>query len=81
MYDWQKKYPRLLSRIEEAREKARQKALATIKRFGETDYKAAAEFLRLSFAQDYMRGKYGERPRYERRRRSRSKRSRKSAAN
>jgi len=68
MYDWQKKYPRLLKRLEEAREQARQKALATIKRFGETDYKAAAEFFASEFSSRLHARKHRGRSCYERRR-------------
>jgi hypothetical protein len=54
--DWQERYPDLESRLAEAREQARQKALACIKAAGEAgDWRAAEAFLRLSFHQDYRR--------------------------
>jgi hypothetical protein len=43
-------------RMAEAREKARLKMLQRIKRAAEDDWRAAAEFLRLSFPADYRRG-------------------------
>lgn len=54
--DWREKYPELEERMAEAREKARLKMLQRIKRAAEDDWRAAAEFLRLSFPVDYRRG-------------------------
>jgi hypothetical protein len=53
--DWRERYPELEVRMEEAREKARLKMLQHIKRAAEDDWRAAAEFLRLSFPADYRR--------------------------
>jgi hypothetical protein len=54
--DWQERYPDLEPRLAEAREQARQNALACIKAAGEAgDWRAAEAFLRLSFHQDYRR--------------------------
>jgi anion-transporting ArsA/GET3 family ATPase len=53
--DWREKYPELEVRMEEAREKARQKMLQRIKRAAEDDWRAAAEWLKLSFPNDYRR--------------------------
>jgi hypothetical protein len=54
--DWQERYPDLDLRLAEARELARQKALASIKAAGEAgDWRAMEAFLRLSFHQDYRR--------------------------
>ena len=49
-------YPELEEPMAEAREKARLKMLQRIKRAAEDDWRAAAEFLRLSFPADYRRG-------------------------
>ena len=54
--DWREKYPELEERMAEAREKARLTMLQRIKRAAEDDWRAAAEFLRLSFPADYRRG-------------------------
>ena len=53
--DWREKYPELEVRMEEAREVARQKMLQRIKRASENDWRAAAEWLRLTFPADYRR--------------------------
>ena len=53
--DWREKYPELEVRMEEAREVARLKMLQRIKRAAEHDWRAAAEWLRLTFPQDYRR--------------------------
>jgi len=53
--DWREKYPALEERMAEAREKARQKMLQRIKRASEDDWRAAAEWLRLTFPADYRR--------------------------
>jgi hypothetical protein len=54
--DWRKEHPDLELRMEEAREKARQKALRRIKTAAEQgDWRADAEWLKLTFPQDYRR--------------------------
>jgi hypothetical protein len=53
--DWREKDPQLEERMAEAREKARLKMLQRIKRAAEDDWRAAAEFLRLTFPADYRR--------------------------
>jgi hypothetical protein len=53
--DWREKYPKLEERMAEAREVARQKMLQRIKRAAEDDWRAAAEWLRLTFPADYRR--------------------------
>jgi hypothetical protein len=54
--DWRERYPDLEPRLVEAREHARQKALANIKAAGESgDWRASEAFLRMSFAADYRR--------------------------
>ena len=53
--DWREKYPELEVRMEEAREVARLKMLQRIKRASENDWRAAAEWLRLTFPADYRR--------------------------
>jgi hypothetical protein len=53
--DWREKYPELEERMAEAREKARQQALQRIKRAADDDWRAAAEWLQLSFPADYRR--------------------------
>jgi hypothetical protein len=51
---WREEHHELEPRLMEARETARRKALAGIKAAGESgDWRAYAEFLRLSFPQDY----------------------------
>jgi uncharacterized membrane protein (DUF106 family) len=57
--DWREKYPELEVRMEEAREAARQKMLQRIKRAAEDDWRAAAEWLKLSFPNDYRRATSG----------------------
>jgi hypothetical protein len=54
--DWREKYPELEVRMEEAREVAWLKMLQRIKRAAEDDWRAAAEWLRLTFPADYRRG-------------------------
>ena len=51
--EWREKHPRLEDRMSEARELARQKALQAIKAAGAKDWRAHAEWLRLSFPADY----------------------------
>jgi hypothetical protein len=53
--DWREKYPELEERMPEAREIARHKMLQRIKRAGENEWRAAAEWLRLTFPADYRR--------------------------
>ncbi len=54
--NWREKHPELESRLEQARESARQKALAGIKQAGEAgDWRALEAFLRMSFPADYRR--------------------------
>jgi hypothetical protein len=53
--DWCEKYPELEVRMEEAREVARLKMLQRIKRASENDWRAAAEWLKLTFPSDYRR--------------------------
>jgi hypothetical protein len=54
--DWLERYPELTKRVGQAREQARQKTLAGIKKAGENgDWKALEAFLPLSFAADYRR--------------------------
>jgi hypothetical protein len=53
---WREKYPELEQRFSEAREQARQKALAGIRAAGEAgDWRALEAFLRMSFPADYRR--------------------------
>ncbi len=55
---WREKHPELEERLTQAREQARQKALAGIRAAGEGaegDWRALAEFLRLSFQADYRK--------------------------
>src|SRR5436190_21815099 len=51
--EWREKYPDLEERIVDAREHARLKALQGIKGAGDKDWRAWAEFLRLTFPADY----------------------------
>ena len=51
--EWREKYPQIEQLMNEAREHARQKALQRIKSAGEKDWRAEAEWLRLSFPADY----------------------------
>jgi hypothetical protein len=51
--EWRASQPDLEARMSEARQHARQKALQAIKRAGEKDWRAHAEWLRLSFPADY----------------------------
>src|SRR5260370_12130081 len=51
--EWREKHPEIEQRIDEARECARQKALQRIKAAGEKDWRAYAEWLRLTFPADY----------------------------
>ena len=54
---WRDKHPELQAKMAEAREQARQKALARIKAAGESgDWRASEAFLRMSFAADYRQG-------------------------
>jgi hypothetical protein len=47
--NWRERYPDLEPRMEAAREEARQKALEGIKAAGENDWRALAEWLKLTF--------------------------------
>ena len=51
--EWREKRPEIEERLDEAREVARQKALQAIKAAGEKDWRAWAEWLRLTFPADY----------------------------
>src|SRR6266853_5611143 len=51
--EWREKRPEIEQRIDEARELARQKALQRIKAAGEKEWRAYAEWLRLTFPADY----------------------------
>ena len=51
--EWRASQPDLEARMSEAREHARQKALQAIKGAGERDWRAHAEWLRLTFPADY----------------------------
>jgi hypothetical protein len=51
--DWLKLYPKLSERLDEAREKARQNALAEIKAAGSKDWRAWDTWLQRSFQADY----------------------------
>jgi len=53
--DWRGKYQELEERIAEAREIARHKMLQRIKRAADDDWRAAAEWLRLTFPNDYRK--------------------------
>jgi hypothetical protein len=53
---WREKYPKVNQRMDEARELARQKALQAIKSAGQKDWRANAEWLRLTFPADYRGG-------------------------
>lgn len=53
--DWRTKYPDLEEGIADARETARHKMLQRIKRAADDDWRAAAEWLRLTFPNDYRR--------------------------
>jgi hypothetical protein len=56
LYGWKKEHLELVTQMAEAREQARQKALAKIKAAGESgDWRASAEFLKLSFP-EYRQG-------------------------
>jgi hypothetical protein len=51
--DWREKYPEIELRMSQAREIARQRALRAIKAGGEKDWRAWAEWLKLTFPADY----------------------------
>src|ERR1044071_271659 len=51
--DWRQQHPELETRINEARESARQKALQAIKAAGEKDWRAHVEWLKLAHPADY----------------------------
>ena len=51
--EWRAKFPELEARLIEARERARLIALQSIKAAGDRDWRAWAEWLRLSFPGDY----------------------------
>jgi len=51
--EWRGKHPRLEDRTSQARERARQEALREIKTAGQKDWRAKAEWLRLTFPEDY----------------------------
>jgi len=53
--DWRGEYPELEERMSEAREVARQKMLQRIKQAAKDDWRAAAEWLRLTFPNDYRK--------------------------
>src|SRR5262245_46307205 len=54
--DWLERHPELEAQLAEARETARQKALAGIRAAGEAgDWRALEAFLRMSFPSDYRR--------------------------
>src|SRR5262249_34325399 len=56
LYGWKKEHAELVTQMDEAREQARQKALAKIKAAGESgDWRASAKFLELSFP-EYRQG-------------------------
>jgi len=52
---WREKHLELEPRLTEARETARRKALAGIRKAGEDDWRALEAFLRMSFQADYRR--------------------------
>jgi len=55
--NWRDTFPEFAKALEQARETARRNALANIKAAGESgDWRASAEFLRLSFQADYRQG-------------------------
>jgi len=54
--EWRQKHPSLENRMNEARERARQDALREIKNAGQKDWRAKAEWLRLTFPEDYRGG-------------------------
>ena len=51
--EWREQHPELVTRLAGAREMARQKALQAIKAAGERDWRAHAEWLKLTFPSDY----------------------------
>jgi hypothetical protein len=51
--DWRERDSQIEDAMNEARERARQKALSAIKAAGEKDWRANAEWLRLTFPADY----------------------------
>jgi hypothetical protein len=51
--DWRERDSQIEDAMSEARERARQKALSAIKTAGEKDWRAYAEWLRLTFPADY----------------------------
>ena len=54
--EWRERFPEFAEALEQAREQARQNALATIKAAGAQDWRAAEAFLKLSFQKDYRAG-------------------------
>jgi hypothetical protein len=56
LLSWKHVHPELVPQLEEAREQARQKALATIWEARGEDWRAAESFLKYSFWQDYRQG-------------------------
>jgi len=56
LQSWKHKHPELVPMLEEAREEARRKALATIWEARDNDWRAAESFLKYSFWQDYRSG-------------------------
>jgi hypothetical protein len=58
LHDWQVQYPDFDKLLEEAREQAREKALAAIKEIADKqdDYRAWESFLKYSFQADYRQG-------------------------
>jgi hypothetical protein len=51
--EWREQHPELEDRLAKSREFARQKALSAIKQAGDKDWRAHAEWLRLTFPADY----------------------------
>jgi terminase small subunit-like protein len=51
--EWRERHPELEEKLNQAREFARQKALQAIKGAGAKDWRASAEWLRLTFPSDY----------------------------
>ena len=51
--NWREEYPELATKLEKARETARATALREIKAAGAKDWRAHAEWLRLTFPEDY----------------------------
>ena len=56
LHEWKREHPEFLQKLEEAREKARQDALAVIWAARGDDWRAAESFLKYSYFQDYRSG-------------------------